>query len=100
MFDNPMCSVCRVSGLLSTIRVHSKQKTPLNFACPPRSSERNLTPMSTMPEIDDTTTPVITVLAKFAHELAREILDFAPVDPDRMSPFVVAQWGHSGKVRN
>lgn len=31
--------------------------------------------MSDMPEIDNTTTPVITVLAKFAHELAREILD-------------------------
>lgn len=48
--------------------------------------------MSDMPEIDDTTTPVITVLGKFAHELSRELLDFAPVDPDRMPPFVVAQW--------
>lgn len=48
--------------------------------------------MSTMSEIDDTTTPVITVLAKFAHELAREILDFAPIDPKTRTPFVVAKW--------
>ena len=48
--------------------------------------------MSTMPEIDDTTAPVITVLGKFAHELSRELLDFAPVDPYRMPPFVVAKW--------
>ena len=48
--------------------------------------------MSDMPEIDDTTTPVITVLAKFAHELAREILDFAPIDPKTRTPFVVAKW--------
>lgn len=48
--------------------------------------------MSTIPEIDDTTTPVITVLAKFAHELARELLDFAPVNPKARAPFVVAKW--------
>lgn len=48
--------------------------------------------MSDMPEIDDTTTPVITVLAKFAHELALEILDFAPIDPKTRTPFVVAKW--------
>lgn len=48
--------------------------------------------MSTMPEIDDTTTPVITILAKFAHELSRELLDFAPINPKTRLPFVVAQW--------
>lgn len=48
--------------------------------------------MSTMPEIDDTTTPVITILAKFAHELARELLDFAPINPKTRLPFVVAKW--------
>lgn len=48
--------------------------------------------MSTMPEVDDNTTPVITVLAKFAHELARELLDFAPVNPKARTPFVVAKW--------
>lgn len=48
--------------------------------------------MSTMPEIDDTTVPVITVLGKFAHELSRELLDFAPIDPKTRTPFVVAKW--------
>lgn len=48
--------------------------------------------MSDMPEIDDTTTPVITILAKFAHELARELLDFASENPNGMRPFVVAKW--------
>lgn len=48
--------------------------------------------MSDMSEIDDTTTPVITILAKFAHELSRELLDFAPINPKTRLPFVVAQW--------
>ena len=48
--------------------------------------------MSTMPEINDTATPVITVLAKFAHELARELLDFATINPKTRLPFVVAKW--------
>lgn len=29
--------------------------------------------MSTMPEVDDTTAPVITVLGTFAYELSREL---------------------------
>jgi hypothetical protein len=45
-----------------------------------------------MPEIDDTTTPVITILGTFAYELSRELLDFAPVNPKARTPFVVAQW--------
>ena len=48
--------------------------------------------MSTMPEIDDTTTPVITILGTFAYELSRELLDFAPVSPKARTPFVVAKW--------
>ena len=48
--------------------------------------------MSDMPEINDTTTPVITILAKFAHELSRELLDFASENPNGMRPFVVAKW--------
>ena len=48
--------------------------------------------MSTIPEIDDTTTPVITILGTFAYELSRELLDFAPVSPKARTPFVVAKW--------
>ena len=41
---------------------------------------------------DSAEKPVITVLAKFAYELSRELLDFAPVNPKARTPFVVAKW--------
>ena len=63
------------------------------FRLPPPDLQKGiLTVMSTMPEIDDTTTPVITILAKFAHELTRELLDFASENPNGMRLFVVAKW--------
>lgn len=93
-------------GALSIIRVQGKRKGSLkmsafpviavketpNFACPPDLQKGILTVMSTMSEIDDTTTPVITILGTFAYELSRELLDFAPVSPKARTPFVVAKW--------